>query len=75
MDPHLNDPYTIRVEQLSRILSLLAALAALIACLDVFALTMYTIDQRTKERGVRKVLGASAASARIGTPYRERIAH
>jgi putative ABC transport system permease protein len=43
-----------------RILNLFAALAILISCLGLFGLSAYTAEQRTKEMGIRKVLGASA---------------
>jgi putative ABC transport system permease protein len=36
-----------------------STLAVLLACLGLFALTAYTMVQRTKEIGIRKVLGAT----------------
>lgn len=43
-----------------KIFSAFSSLAILIACLGLFGLTSFTIQQRTKEIGIRKVLGASA---------------
>ena len=39
-----------------------AILAILIACLGLFALSAYTVERRTKEIGIRKVMGASDTS-------------
>lgn len=47
------------IGQLSRIF---AALAIIISCLGLFGLSAYTAERRTKEIGIRKVLGASIAS-------------
>ena len=40
-------------------ISLFAVIAICIACLGLFGLSMYATRQRTKEIGIRKVLGAS----------------
>ena len=47
---------------LGSLLSYLAMLAIFIACLGLFGLASFTAEQRTKEIGVRKTLGASVGS-------------
>lgn len=46
-------------ERLSEIFGAFALLAILIACMGLFSLVSYVVQQRTKEVGIRKVLGAS----------------
>jgi len=45
----------------SRLFDFLTVMALFIACLGLFGLASYTADQRTKEMGIRKVLGASTS--------------
>ncbi|NBB85931.1 MAG: FtsX-like permease family protein [Bacteroidetes bacterium] len=49
-----------RAEQrLGQLIGLFSGLAIVIACLGLFGLAAYTAQQRTKEIGIRKALGAS----------------
>lgn len=49
-------------QRLGKIFLLFAGLAIVIASLGLFALTAFTAEQRTKEIGIRKVMGASVTS-------------
>ena len=46
-------------ERLSRLFSYFSLLAVFIACLGLFGMACYSAEKRTKEIGIRKVLGAS----------------
>jgi putative ABC transport system permease protein len=48
-----------------RIFAAAALAAILIACMGIFGLAAYTAQQRTKEIGIRKVLGASVAGITV----------
>ena len=49
-------------QRVGQLFSIFAGLTVIISCLGLFGLAMFTAQQRTKEIGVRKVLGASVAS-------------
>lgn len=51
-----------REQRLSTIFSSAAGIAIVLSCMGLFAIALLTIQQRTKEIGVRKVLGASVVS-------------
>ncbi|HMB89686.1 MAG TPA: ABC transporter permease [Rhodothermales bacterium] len=46
-------------QRLGQLFSVFAGLAILIACMGLFGLAAFTTEQRTKEIGIRKVLGAT----------------
>jgi putative ABC transport system permease protein len=46
---------------ISKLSSVFASLAIIISCLGLFGLAAYTAERRTKEIGIRKVLGASVS--------------
>ena len=58
LDEHYNKQYKAD-QQFGKVFGLFSALAIFIACLGLFGLSSLTAIQRTKEIGVRKVLGAS----------------
>ena len=60
MDEKLQNQYRAEMK-LGKIFAVFAGLAIFIACLGLFGLASFTIEQRTKEIGIRKVLGASVS--------------
>jgi putative ABC transport system permease protein len=52
-------------QRLGQVFAAFAGLAILIACLGLFGLASFVAEQRRKEIGVRKVLGASVASVMV----------
>jgi ABC-type antimicrobial peptide transport system permease subunit len=51
-----------REQRMSSLISLFTLLAIFISCLGLFGLASFVAEQRTKEIGIRKVLGATVAS-------------
>lgn len=60
LDDHYNQQYQAD-QQFGTIFGIFSTLAIFIACLGLFGLSSLTVIQRTKEIGVRKVLGASVS--------------
>lgn len=61
LDDRFNSMYANEI-RLGKIIGIFSTLAIVVACLGLFALTAFTAEQRTKEIGIRKVLGASVSS-------------
>lgn len=61
VDEYYNKQYQ-NEKRLSHLSGLFSALTIFISCLGLFALVMVAVSKRTKEIGVRKVLGASVSS-------------
>lgn len=58
LDQHFNEQYHAD-KQFGQVFATFTGIGILVACLGLFGLVSYTIVQRTKEIGIRKVLGAS----------------
>lgn len=60
VEDRLNRQYQAEM-RLGKIFGIFSGLAILIACLGLFGLASFTAEQRTKEIGIRRVLGASVS--------------
>ncbi len=61
LDEHFNNQYK-KDLQFGKVFGIFTALAIFIACLGLFALSSFSALKRTKEVGIRKVLGATSPS-------------
>jgi putative ABC transport system permease protein len=61
LDDRFNNSYESE-QKIGLILSIFAGLTIFVACLGLLGLAAFTAEQRTKEIGIRKVLGASIAN-------------
>ncbi|MCW3088480.1 MAG: FtsX-like permease family protein [Sediminibacterium sp.] len=59
-------------QRLGEIFSIFTCLSIMVGCLGLFGLSIYTAERRTKEIGIRKVLGASVQNL-VGLLSREFI--
>ena len=69
LDEHFDEQYKAD-QRFGQIFTLFTSLAILVACLGLFGLASFTTLQRTKEIGIRKVLGASVGTI-LRLLYRE----
>ena len=60
LDDYINSLYK-QEEQTRSLVTTFSLLTILIACLGLFSLVAFSVENRTKEMGVRKVLGASVS--------------
>ncbi len=58
LDAHFEEVYR-SDKQMSAVVAIMAGLSILISCIGLFGLAAITIEKKTKEIGVRKVLGAT----------------
>ena len=61
LDDAFNEMYSSE-QRIGKIILIFSTLAILIACLGLFGLSTFIAEQRTKEIGIRKVLGSSVSS-------------
>jgi putative ABC transport system permease protein len=61
LDDRFNNTYK-NEQHIGLILAIFAGLTIFVACLGLFGLATYTAEQRTREIGIRKVLGAGITS-------------
>ncbi|NBW39059.1 MAG: FtsX-like permease family protein, partial [Cytophagia bacterium] len=64
LDAHFEEVYR-SDKQMSAVVSIMATLSILISCIGLFGLAAITIEKKTKEIGVRKVLGASESQITV----------
>ena len=64
LDDRINDAYKAE-QKLSDVTMIFSGLAILVACLGLFGLATFSVEQRTKEIGVRKVLGINTSQIMV----------
>lgn len=69
LDQHFNEQYQAD-QRFGQVFGVFTGIAIFVACLGLFGLVSYTIVQRTKEIGIRKVLGATVNNI-LGLLYKD----
>jgi putative ABC transport system permease protein len=64
LDAHFEEVYR-SDKQMSAVVAIMAGLSILISCIGLFGLAAITIEKKTKEIGVRKVLGATESQITV----------
>jgi putative ABC transport system permease protein len=64
LDAHFEEVYR-SDNQMSSVVAIMAGLSILISCIGLFGLAAITIEKKTKEIGIRKVLGATESQITI----------
>ncbi|MEM6768214.1 MAG: ABC transporter permease, partial [Bacteroidota bacterium] len=64
LDEHFEELYRSE-QQMEAVVSMMAILAIFIACMGLFGLIVFTTERKTKEIGIRKILGASASQIMV----------
>jgi len=49
-------------QKMGRSITYMAFIAIILACMGIFGLSLFTVEEKTKEIGIRKVLGANASN-------------
>ena len=61
LDESIEDRYQTELK-MGQSITAMAAIAVFLACMGIFGLSLFTVEEKTKEIGIRKVLGATASN-------------
>ena len=61
LDERIEARYQIE-QKMGRSITYMAMIAVFLACMGIFGLSLFTVEEKTKEIGIRKILGATASS-------------
>jgi putative ABC transport system permease protein len=64
LDDRFNNTYQTE-QNIGRIMGIFAGLTIFVACMGLFGLAAFTVERRTREIGIRKVMGASVSGLAV----------